>query len=114
MTSTWSRAGRRAGVTPLSETYYEAYLYFSGGHGAVRQELLFDHLQELERGERHLQRRDTSFSAPSVASSRNGGTLASTNYDSPADYSCRQNFIVYLTDGLPNEAGKSRRGRSRR
>ena len=48
-----------------------------------------------------------TFAAPSVATSRVGGTISGTKYDSPADYSCRQNFIVYLTDGLPNEKGQS-------
>jgi type IV pilus assembly protein PilY1 len=94
------------GVTPLSETYYESYLYFSG--------------QKVNYGNNSFSTTctnwnatngtctsDTSFSAPSVATSRNGGTLASSNYDSPADFSCRKNFIVYLTDGLPNEAGAS-------
>ena len=92
------------GITPLSETYYEAYLYFAG------QKVLFGNSStsttctswDAVSGRCNSA---ISFAAPSVASSRNGGTLASTNYDSPADYSCRKNFIVYLTDGLPNEAG---------
>ncbi len=95
-----------AGVTPLSETYYEAYRYFSG--------------QSVQYGNKSFSTTCTSwsavdgtcggavsFAAPSVAASRTGGTLASANYDSPADYSCRKNFVVYLTDGLPNEAGAS-------
>jgi type IV pilus assembly protein PilY1 len=41
--------------------------------------------------------------SPSVASSRVGGTLSSHTYQSPIQYSCQKNFIVFLTDGLPTE-----------
>ena len=65
------------GYTPLSETLYESYLYYSGNP------VYFG-----------------SFSSPSlsVASSRDPSNLA--NYKSPADQSCK-NYVVYLTDGLP-------------
>jgi type IV pilus assembly protein PilY1 len=74
------------GFTPLSETMYEAYRYMAGrsvGYG--------------------------NASAPSwsVASSRTGGTLASKAYDSPMDFSCQSNYIVYLTDGLPTRDNES-------
>jgi type IV pilus assembly protein PilY1 len=90
------------GVTPLSETYYEAYLYFSGNpvqYGKTSFSTRCTNWNAVDG----TCGSDASFSAPSVAASRVGGTLAGTKYDSPADYSCRQNFIVYLTDGLPNE-----------
>jgi type IV pilus assembly protein PilY1 len=91
-----------SGITPLSETYYEAYLYFSGqkvnyGNGS------YSTTCNSWSATNGTCSGVTSFSAPSVASSRTGGTIGSANYDSPADYSCRKNFIVYLTDGLPNE-----------
>jgi type IV pilus assembly protein PilY1 len=91
-----------AGVTPLSGTYYEAYRYFSGngvvyGNASVSTTCTSWNAANGTCGSL------TSFAAPSVAGTRTGGTLASNTYDSPADYSCRQNFIVYLTDGLPNE-----------
>jgi len=57
--------------TPLSETLYEAALYFQGkkpAYGAAR----------------------------SKPSSMSGG-----NYISPIQYSCQKNYIVYLTDGAP-------------
>jgi type IV pilus assembly protein PilY1 len=60
--------------TPLSETLYEAALYYSGG--PVR------------------------FGNPdSVAASRVPGNPAL--YDSPVEYSCPKNFVVLLTDGEP-------------
>ena len=60
--------------TPLSETLYEAALYYSGG--AVR------------------------FGNPdSVAASREPGNP--TLYNSPIEYSCPKNFVVFLTDGEP-------------
>ena len=37
----------------------------------------------------------------SVAAARTGGGASATTYDSPADYSCQKNYIVYLTDGEP-------------
>ncbi len=95
-----------SGVTPLSETYYEAYEYFSGG-AVLYGKNSFSSTCKSWNAVDGTCSAATGFSAPSVASSRKGGTLTSTNYDSPADFSCRQNFIVYLTDGLPNEAGKS-------
>src|SRR5205823_1601111 len=50
---------------------------------------------------------DTSFSAPSVAAARTPATASGANYNSPANNSCQKNYIVYLTDGLPNEADKA-------
>ncbi|HEV7431766.1 MAG TPA: hypothetical protein VGN77_01885, partial [Steroidobacteraceae bacterium] len=94
------------GVTPLSETYFEAYEYFSGGqvlYGKNSRSTTCTNWNAVDG----TCTAATSFGAPSVAGTRTGGTLASTKYDSPADYSCRQNFIVYLTDGLPNESGQS-------
>jgi type IV pilus assembly protein PilY1 len=91
-----------AGITPLSETLYEAYLYFAGsavrfGNGSLSTTCTTWNANGQCSSA-------IAFSQPSVAASRAGGTIASANYDSPADFSCRKNFIVYLTDGLPNEA----------
>jgi type IV pilus assembly protein PilY1 len=91
-----------AGVTPLSGTYYEAYRYFSGNgvvYGNGSTSTTCTNWNAVDNTCTSL----TSFAAPSVPGSRTGGSAASNTYDSPADYSCRQNFIVYLTDGLPNE-----------
>lgn len=95
-----------SGVTPLSETLYEAYLYFSGNgvqYGKTSSSTTCNSWNAVNGTCGGA----TTFLAPSVAASRTGGTLASGTYNSPSDYSCRQNFIVYLTDGLPNEAGSS-------
>ena len=73
------------GYTPLSETYYESYLYMSGGN--------------VDYGDQS--RLDFSTPYPSIASSRVGGTASSGQYQSPMQYSCQKNYIVYLTDGLP-------------
>ena len=91
-----------AGITPLSEALYESYLYFAGapvrfGNGSTSTTCNTWNANGQCTAA-------TAFVQPSVASSRTGGTISSTNYDSPADQSCRKNFIVYLTDGLPNEA----------
>src|SRR5438874_1775650 len=68
------------GLTPLSETLYEAYLYYSGGN------VFFG---------------NTSQPTKSVAGSRVGGSAASNQYQTPVQYQCQKNFIVYLTEGLP-------------
>jgi type IV pilus assembly protein PilY1 len=90
------------GYTPLSETYFEAYQYFAGGpvtygNGSSSTLCL---TWSVSNGSCTS---DKSFAAPSVASSRTGGVAGAKTYDSPADYTCRKNFIVYLTDGLPTK-----------
>jgi type IV pilus assembly protein PilY1 len=68
------------GVTPLSETLYEAALYYRG--------------MNVDFG-------STSNPVRSAASSRK--STNSSQYQSPIATDCAKNFIVYLTDGLPNE-----------
>jgi type IV pilus assembly protein PilY1 len=74
------------GFTPLSETYYEAFLYLSGGG--------------VKYGDSSTAGGDDY---KSVAGSRAGGLADAKNYDSPMDFSCQTTYIVYLTDGLPTE-----------
>jgi type IV pilus assembly protein PilY1 len=62
-----------AGFTPLSETYYEAALYYTGAK--------------------------VDYGKDSVESSRVDGDQ--TSYKSPMSHQCQKNYIVYLTDGLP-------------
>ena len=72
-----------AGNTPLSETLYEAGLYFAG--------------LPVEYGLK-------SAPVSSVAAARTGANASDglpANYKSPMQYSCQKNYIVYLTDGLP-------------
>ena len=69
-----------SGYTPLSETLWEAYRYYTGGavdFGAA------------------------SKPGVSVAASRVNGDINSTNYQSPMIGQCQKNFVIYLTDGLP-------------
>jgi len=61
------------GFTPLSETMYEAAMYYSGDK--------------------------VTFGDDSVPESRDPSNSAV--YDSPFEYDCQKNFIVYLTDGEP-------------
>jgi type IV pilus assembly protein PilY1 len=75
-----------SGFTPLSETLFEAYKYFTGGTVGFG---------------------NTSEPLLSVPGSRNPATEDGANYESPADYSCQKNFIVYLTDGLPTSDAQS-------
>jgi type IV pilus assembly protein PilY1 len=73
------------GYTPLSETYYEATQYFRGA--------------AVDYG--NTSRLNSGTPAPSVAGSRVGNSALSNTYNSPIDYNCQNNYIVYLTDGLP-------------
>jgi type IV pilus assembly protein PilY1 len=70
------------GWTPLSETLYEAYLYYSGGN------VYFG---------------NSSVPFNSVAASRVGGSATAAQYQTPVTNQCQKNFIVYLTDGLPTQ-----------
>jgi type IV pilus assembly protein PilY1 len=72
------------GYTPLSETFYEAYRYLSGG--------------EVKYGN-SSKAGGTDYK--SVAGSRVGNIITGKNYDSPMDFSCQTTTVVYLTDGLP-------------
>ncbi|WP_331612066.1 pilus assembly protein [Povalibacter sp.] len=87
-----------AGNTPLSETLFEAYRYFSGGAveygGNSKVCSVAANNANCPTG--------SKVAAPSVPSSRFPATSASSDYDSPADASCQNNYIVFLTDGLPN------------
>lgn len=79
--------------TPLTETLYEAYLYMSGGavkYGLSSQACSVDSLSANCITSK-------LYSLPSAAGSRTGNT-----YKSPMQSSCQKNYIVYLTDGLPN------------
>ena len=62
-----------SGFTPLSETLYEAYRYYSG-------------------------QTPTYGISPTASVST---ALAGGKYLSPIQYSCQRNFVVFLTDGLP-------------
>lgn len=64
--------------TPLSETMYEAALYWRGATWDFGS---------------------TATPAVSVASSRQ--TTTTSKYKTPIEYSCQKNYIVYLTDGAP-------------
>jgi type IV pilus assembly protein PilY1 len=94
-----------AGITPLSETLYEAYLYYSGG--AVTYGKSSTSTKCTSWATNGQCNSATSFSAPSVAAARTPATATGANYNSPASNSCQKNYIVYLTDGLPNEADKA-------
>lgn len=75
--NTWTAEG----ATPLSETLYEAYLYFSGG--------------EVYYGR--------NSQPPSVGESKLNGSL-NAHYASPVDpdfSECQRQFIIYLSDGDP-------------
>lgn len=79
-----------SGCTPLSETFYEAFLYLSGGN--VRYGLN-SYCSPPGWG-------SPGVSCPSVAESREPAPNQNT-YKSPLVDSCQRNFIVLLTDGLP-------------
>ncbi|MGH8238881.1 MAG: pilus assembly protein, partial [Steroidobacteraceae bacterium] len=74
------------GFTPLSETLFEAYRYFTGGAVGFG---------------------NGSVPFLSVAESRNPPQVDGADYESPSDFSCQPNYIVYLTDGLPTSDGES-------
>jgi len=74
------------GCTPLSESMYEAYLYWSGS--------------AVDYGINSRSSPGSGGSMPSVLSSRQSAPNTGL-YQSPLAISCQKNFIVLLTDGLP-------------
>jgi type IV pilus assembly protein PilY1 len=97
-------ANAPAGTTPISETLYEAYLYYSNGgvhFGNNSYTSLCNQWVTNGAGLKTCNSYTTKLQ-PSVASSRNPAVITGTNYASPANNSCQKNYIVFLTDGLPN------------
>lgn len=74
------------GGTPLSETFLEAYRYWTG------DDVGFGLDSTVGGGSNRVV-------VPSVDASRTGANLA--QYLSPLGSACQKNFIVYLTDGDP-------------
>lgn len=91
------------GYTPLSETLFEAYRYFSGGQVQYGLSSRICTRVDTSPG-----RNGTCYSSaymkdyPSVASAISGA-----NYISPITSSCQANYIVYLTDGEPQQDSQS-------
>ena len=77
-----------SGCTPLAETLWEAYSYLAGA--------------AVDYG--NSSQSSPGVSRPSVASSRKSTVVGSADYNiykSPLLTSCQNNFIIYLTDGMP-------------
>jgi type IV pilus assembly protein PilY1 len=92
-----------AGNTPLSETLFEAHQYFAGKpveYGDTSTVCLDTGDAPNSGGNASNCRSDSSVSFPSHPSS-----ISSGSYISPADASCQNNYIVYLTDGMPTGDG---------
>src|SRR5579862_8697807 len=98
-----------SGTTPISETLYEAYLYYSNGavhFGNNSHTTTCTNWVTNAQGLKTCASYTTSLQ-PSVASSRNPAVITGSNYASPANSSCQKNYIVFLTDGLPNSDYKA-------
>ncbi|HQW07780.1 MAG TPA: PilC/PilY family type IV pilus protein [Steroidobacteraceae bacterium] len=67
-----------SGGTPLSETFYEAAQYLTGG--------------SVVYGDRGM---------PGVSDNNARTAPGSRTYQSPLQYQCQKSYIVYLTDGAP-------------
>ncbi|MCG6937282.1 MAG: hypothetical protein LJE83_03820 [Gammaproteobacteria bacterium] len=83
------------GVTPLAETYYEAVSYMQGDSVDYGDSSTV--MQYIDPA--------TSTDTESVDRlSHDGSRIAagSSTYDSPISDTCQKNYIVLLTDGLPN------------
>lgn len=94
-----------SGSTPLTETLYEASLYYRGE--SVFWGLNSDQCwNSTTSGQANCPLASNPVSdTPSVAASRR--TDDPSRYDSPADEDCQRNYIVYLTDGLPQSDSNS-------
>jgi type IV pilus assembly protein PilY1 len=101
-------ANAPTGTTPISESLFEAFRYFSGGAVDFGQTSTTSRCNAwTTSGGLKTCSSLTTSSFPSVAASRAGGAAGASNYASPAQLSCQKNFIVFLTDGLPNSDYKA-------
>ncbi|MGE9761293.1 PilC/PilY family type IV pilus protein [Pseudomonas sp. PDM20] len=83
------------GGTPLLESYYETYLYMSGGTPSWG----LNSKGYIEN------RTDSKLVSPWKSDS---GSLTGSKYKSPIQYSCQKSNIIVLTDGLPsNDVGSN-------
>jgi type IV pilus assembly protein PilY1 len=89
---------RFAGNTPLTETLSEAYRYFAGEKVHYGND---SKACKIDRTNANCSSGDM-VTQKSVASSRSPATADGAYYDSPADAACQNNYVVFLTDGLPN------------
>ena len=64
-----------SGYTPLSETLYEAYLYYRGD--------------------------PVKFGDDTTPGTNHPDTFSGSDYISPIEYQCQKNFVILLTDGDP-------------
>ncbi len=93
------------GNTPLSETLFEAYRYFSGGQPRYGNGTEICTNNNASPGSTGSCSNSNVVDFPSVSASKSG-----SNYISPAAEPCQANYIVYLTDGQPtsdNDADNS-------
>jgi type IV pilus assembly protein PilY1 len=91
-----------SGNTPISESLYEAYLYFSGGpvhYGLTSFNTACNNWVTVSG--LYTCANFTMSAYPSVASSRQAAPNTG-KYAAPASTSCQKNYLVFLTDGLPN------------
>jgi type IV pilus assembly protein PilY1 len=87
------------GYTPLSETLFEAYRYFSGGAVEFGDDSrICATITNPDSGDPGNCRDGTSRSHNSAAAAIIGG-----NYISPASQACQDNYVIFLTDGLPTQ-----------
>jgi len=93
---------KEGGYTPLTETLFEAYRYFSGGAVGYG-----NNSKACSVSSNSTCPTNSQVNSKSVAAARFPATVTGSNYDSPADASCQNNYIVFLTDGLPNSDNES-------
>ena len=90
------------GWTPLSETLFEAYRYFSGGAPEFGDESKAC-TQITNPDANSSGTCNTPIGTYLVDRHSDPAAISGGNYISPATESCQKNYIVYLTDGLPTQ-----------
>lgn len=91
-----------SGVTPLAEAYYEAVSYMQGdsvdyGDNSTVTQYIDPATSTSTESVNRLSHADSRTAA------------ASSVYDSPISDTCQKNYVVLLTDGLPNNDDPSSR-----
>ncbi|MGC4084828.1 MAG: hypothetical protein QM736_22620 [Vicinamibacterales bacterium] len=94
-----------AGSTPLEETLFEAFHYFQGSGVYYGDKSNASYCTttyvNAEIGATHCA---VGYVASAKSSTSSRSSTDTTKYDSPADKSCQKNYVIFLTDGQPNDS----------
>jgi len=96
-----------SGGTPLAKSLYEAAMYYKGGsvsYGSHSRERAYNLTipQTPYTGAYNSSRYYDGISNTYYNRNSHAGSISGSSYNSPIDFQCQKNFVVFLTDGEPS------------